>query len=125
MAEIKNLTPHEVVLVGEDGKVIKTFPSEGLVRLSQTTERVGSVVVEGVEIPLSSTKFGEVEGLPPQKEGTIYIVSSLVCQACPDRPDLFIPNETVRDKKGRIVGCRSLSHNPFLRKKEGKEGVRE
>ena len=118
--KVKNLTPHDIHIVGEDGKVIKTFPSEGLVRLSQTTERVQTLSVEGADIPLTKTVFGEAEGLPPQREDTIYIVSSLVCQAYPDRQDFFIPDQTVRDEKGRIVGCRSLSRNPFLA-----EGVKE
>ena len=110
--KIKNMTPHDINIVGEDGKVIVTFPSEGLIRLSQTTEQVGSVECDGVKIPITKTKFGKAEGLPLQEEGTIYIVSSLTCQAYPDRLDFFIPDQLVRDKDG-IVGCRSLSQNPF------------
>jgi len=116
---IKNMTPHGVNLVREDGKVIATFPSEGVVRLSQTTERVSTLSVdtaEGeVEIPLTKTGFGGVEQLPPEEPGIIYIVSSLVCQAAPHRGDFFIPDQTVRDDKGRIIGCRSLSRNPWFR----------
>lgn len=37
-----------------------------------------------------------------------YIVSMLVKQANPDRTDLLTPNESVRDDKGRIIGCRSF-----------------
>lgn len=111
--KIKNFTPHDIHVVGEDGKVIATFPSEGLIRLSQTTEQIGSVVVEGVEIPLTSTNFGEAQGLPEKREDTIYIVSSLVCQAYPDRRDFYIPDQLVRDEQGRIIGCKSLSQNPF------------
>ena len=84
-------------------------------RLSQTTEQVGSVVVNGISVPLTKTKFGQAEGLPEQKKDTIYIVSSIVCQAYPDRQDFFIPDQTVRGSEGRIVGCRSLSRNPFGR----------
>ena len=112
--EVINLTPHDIHIVGSDGKVIKTFPSEGVIRLSQKSEVVGYLALEnGERIPLTKTSFGEAEGLPEQKKGTIYIVSSLVCQAYPDRQDFFIPDQTVRDEKGRIVGCRSLSKNPF------------
>ena len=95
--------------MGDDGKVIKTFPSEGSIRLSSQTKKVGNL--NG--IPLSKTVFGEAQGLPEQKKGTYYIVSSLVCQAYPDRKDFLIVNETVRNEKGQIVGCRSLSVNPF------------
>ena len=141
------MTPHGVKIVGNDGNVATTFPSEGVIRLSQSTERVGTLSVDtgnhdcprcDVElemlhdghigyrpecpecgwvatqkVPLSRTSFGGAEQLPPKKEDTIYIVSSMVCQACPDRPDFYIPNETVRDDEGRIIGCRSLSRNPF------------
>lgn len=115
--KIKNLTPHEVTLVGEDGKVIATFPSEGVLRLPQTTLRVATLKVEGdgVEIPITQTSFGGLEQLPPKEEGTIYIVSSLVCQAAPHRGDFYIPDQTVRDERGRIIGCRSLSRNPWYR----------
>lgn len=107
------MTPHPIVLVGEEGKIIATFPSEGEIRLSQVTERAGYISYEEIDIPISKTSFGSTE-LPKEEEGTMYIVSSLVCQAFPDRPDLYIPNESVRDEQGRIVGCKSLSQNPFL-----------
>ncbi len=115
--KIKNLTPHEVTLVGEDGKVIATFPSEGVLRLPQTTLRVGTLKVDGdgIEIPVTKTTFGGIDQLPPKEEGTIYIVSALTCQAAPDRDDFFIPDQTVRDEHGRIIGCRALSRNPWYR----------
>jgi len=116
--KIVNLTPHEVNLVLGDGKVV-TFPSLGVIRLPKRTEVVGKIAtsIDGreVEIPLSKTSFGKAEGLPEREEGTIFIVSSLICQACPDRDDFFIVDQTTRDKDGRIVGCRSLSQNPFRR----------
>ena len=111
--EIINLTPHPIIIVGGNGKALITFPSEGEVRISQKTVRGGSLLHQKAVIPLTQTQFGEVQGLPAPKEGTNYIVSSLVCQACPDRQDLLIPNESVRDEQGRIVGCKSLSRNPF------------
>lgn len=57
---------------------------------------------------MTETVFGEVEGLPETQEGTIYVVSSLVAQRVPNRTDVFIPNESVRDDQGRIIGCKSL-----------------
>jgi len=113
--KIKNLTPHDVNVVGDNGKVLITFPSEGLIRLSQTSLQAGEVEVNGTKIPLTKTSFGEAEGLPEEKEDTIYIVSSLVCQAYPDRRDFYIPDQLVRDEQGRVIGCRSLSQNPFAR----------
>ena len=39
---------------------------------------------------------------------TFYIVSQLVKSALPNRSDLLVPAEMVRDEKGAILGCRSL-----------------
>ena len=103
---IRNMTPHEVVLITE--KETLKFPSEGSIRLSSKTEQVG--MLEG--IPITKTIFGSSE-LPKYKKGTYYIVSSLICQAFPDRKDFLIVNETIRNDKGQIIGCRSLSPNPY------------
>ena len=104
--EIINLTPHDVnvVLPNED---VWTFPSEGEARCSQKTTEAGFIGI----IPITQTSFGAVEGLPEEKEGTYYIVSRLVMQACPSRKDLLVPNEIIRDDTGRIIGCRSLANN--------------
>lgn len=74
---------------------------------------------KAVTIPLTGTTYGAVEGLPAPLSkddprnlhgGVGYIVSSLVASRVPNRPDVFIPNESVRDDKGRIIGCKSLGH---------------
>lgn len=101
---IKNLTPHDINLVLSDGQVV-TFPSE------QPVPRVSSKTVSDGNIdgyPLTRTEYGEVENLPEPEDGVYYIVSALVAGRCPNRTDLVIPNEQVRDDKGRIIGCRSF-----------------
>jgi len=102
--KIMNLTPHDVVIVGEDGSVVKTFPSTGLARLSSATEKVGEV--DGV--PITKTVFGAPEGLPDPVDGVLLIVSQTLKSAFPDRHDLVVPSELVRDSEGRVIGCRSL-----------------
>lgn len=100
---IINLTPHAVVIVHEDGNI--TIPASGtLARVAAKTVTVGEI--DG--IPITSTEFGTVEGLPAPTPDTIYIVSSIVASRVPDREDVFVPNESVRDENGRIIGCRSL-----------------
>ena len=104
MTDIKNLTPHNVIVVINDD-IRYVITASGIVaRCTSSTETIGEV--NG--IPLTRTTYGEVVGLPDKKENTIYIVSAIVAQARPDRDDLFIPNETVRDESGKIVGCKSL-----------------
>lgn len=103
--KIINLTPHEVTIVNGDNKLIYD-PSGVIARVTAKTVYTGEVI--NSFIPVSKTEYGEVENLPEYEEGTVYIVSSLVAQRVPDRKDVFIPNESIRDEKGRIVGCRSL-----------------
>lgn len=106
---IINLTPHSINFVDASGAPLVTVePSGQLARVTAHTVTTGSVSVGDVTIPTTGTTYGEVEGLPAPEEGTIYIVSSLVASRCPDRTDVFIPNESVRDEKGRIIGCKSL-----------------
>jgi hypothetical protein len=39
-------------------------------------------------------------------EPVFYIVSSLVAAACPERTDLLVPGNAVRDADGKIIGCK-------------------
>lgn len=98
-----NLTPHAISIIGET-KI--TVPPSGIVaRCSVRREKVGEVG----RIPVNRTVFGDVEGLPDSRPSTYYIVSAIVAQACPDRHDLLIPDDTVRDDQGQIIGCRALA----------------
>ncbi len=105
MSQVLNFTPHPISVVNAEGEVVKTFNPDGLVRLKATTEAAG-FEVEGV--PVTKTVFGEPEGLPEPQEGTFLIVSQLVKTALPQRADLLVPAEVVRDAEGKIVGCKSL-----------------
>lgn len=99
-----NLTPHEVTfLVGR--RRLSLPPAEAPARC-----RVSRKVVDYFgEIPITRSVFGEVENLPEPAAGVRYIVSRIVAEACPQRTDLYIPDDTVRDEQGRIVGCRALA----------------
>jgi hypothetical protein len=72
--------------------------------------QVDTVTVDGISVPVNQTRFGEVFGLPEPQPDTIYVVSALVAQAVPDRSDVFVVDDTVRDEQGRIIGCRALAH---------------
>jgi len=103
--KIVNLTPHAINFVGEDGSELFEIVSDGVVaRVATESVTIGNV--NG--IPVKKTMFGEVDDLPEPRPNTVYIVSSLVAQRCKDREDVFIPNESVRDEKGRVIGCKSL-----------------
>jgi hypothetical protein len=112
-----NLTPHEVVLVREDWGVSLSFPASGTVArcdtLREEVDRINLETPNGgrsvLNFPITSVVFGDVTGLPDTVPGTRYIVSSLVAQALPGRTDLLVPDDTLRDNHGRIIGCRALS----------------
>ena len=69
------------------------------------------IMIAAVSIPISSSSYGEVVDLPAPQVGVYYIVSRLVMSACPNRQDLLVPNDLVRDEAGRVIGCRSLANN--------------
>ena len=104
---IKNLTPHVVNYVSENGNIISIEPEETPARCYQST--VPDCVLDGFNITKST--FGKVENLPEQEDGIFYIVSRMVLSACSDRHDLLVPNEIVRDDSGQIVGCKSFSRD--------------
>lgn len=82
----------------EDGIVI--IPSSGIARIKTTQEKVGEI--NG--IPVYTTKYEEVIGLPEAQDDVIYIVSTIVAQVV-KRKDVVAPdtNNAVRDEKGNIV----------------------
>lgn len=104
---IINKTPHPVNVVNADGSYIHTFPKcepMDLIRLAvnvKADEPIGC-------IPTSVTVFGEPTGLPEYQSDVYYVVSQLVKNALPDRKDLLVPAEVLRDTGGNIIGCQSL-----------------
>lgn len=123
-AKFVNLTPHDIHILDEscaeyDSRTrsyrlvenpvyIQGFPrcEENIPRVSATEEVVGHE--EGV--PLTRTKFGEIEHLPKAQEDTIFIVSGLIKAAGEKtgRKDLASPRRQVRDENGQIIGCLAI-----------------
>lgn len=109
--KIINLTPHSINFLGAaDNRVILTVPSSGVARAAQRRETIGWVELDGMTLSVTRSKFGAVEGLPASEADTIYVVSALTAQAVPEREDVFIVDDSVRDENGRIIGVRGLAH---------------
>ena len=104
--KLKNFTPHNVVVIVNETKIV--IPSDGIARVTETKTVAPSIDVDGVAVETFVSAFGEVENLPPQEEGVMVIVSALVASAAKGRDDLLVPGELVRDDGGNIVGCKSL-----------------
>ncbi len=104
-----NCTPHAVVING-----LTILPSGAVARCREIAEPRGMVDVGGVEVPLVSKRFGEVEGLPEPEDGTLFIVSALAAQAAwaAGRRDVVCVGDAVRDSDGRVIGAASLCVAP-------------
>lgn len=95
-----NLTPHKIVVSCGEKEI--TFPPSGEVVRLKTVE-CDRGFLNG--IPTIAREFSVPEGLPEPKEGTIYIVSSIVLDSC-NRGDLVAPDTggtAIRDDNGRIT----------------------
>lgn len=107
-----NLTPHAVVLVDESGSVFATLPPSGTVARVKTIPRVvGQVDVDGHTVPVRVTEYGPLEGLPDPADDVLCIVSLLAATAAAKlgrTNDILVPDDTVRDSAGVIVGCRAF-----------------
>ena len=113
MTRLVNLTPHEVV-IHHYGTVTTIAQSGVVARVAQTAWAVRTAwdaVSQTQCIPLVRAEYGPVEGLADPVEDTIYIVSSMVRLAVPDRSDVASPADLVRDAAGKIVGCKALEIN--------------
>ena len=117
--KLVNLTPHPVRLYKadtpdqvedlDDGVVKVLEPSGELARLSESVIGEDAVLAdEGVEIPVSTVSYAEVEGLPAPQEGVAYVVPLMTALAAAGRDDLLVPYEQVRNQEGTVVGCRRL-----------------
>ena len=113
--KVVNLTPHAINLVTDSGDELLTIePSGPVARVSQDTKSLAVFNFDGIDVPITYNVYGDVEGLPAPSEDTQYIVSAMVAQAVKGkrkgrRNDVLVPNESVRDESGRIIGCKSLA----------------
>lgn len=105
--KIVNLTPHPLNMKTDSGDVI-IQPSGTVARATTTRNIISNVNVDGINIPINKTVFGDVDGLPDPQPDTIFIVSMLVANAV-QRPDVLIVDDTVRDDQGRIVGAKAFA----------------
>ncbi len=105
--KIRNLTPHSVTIVTNNG-TITLQPDGPAPRLAVTRQFVGTVDIDGQAVTINRPTLGETQGLPPAEDNTLLLVSALVAEANKGRADLFSPGELVRDATGVIVGCRGL-----------------
>ena len=127
------MTPHPIHLISDEEMIIQ--PSGDIARVE--ARELGLGKIGGIEV--AERRFGKVEGLPPYRstlvrrggkdmewistgisdgyyqERTIYIVSSLVLSACPNRHDLAAPDTgktAIRNEAGQVTAVKRLIMNP-------------
>jgi len=103
----RNLTPHAITVVREDGieTVFQPDP-QGPARVSVRTETLPAVA----GFRLQQQAFGRVENLPEHEDGVVLIVSALVLAQCKDRGDVVAPDtgrDAIRDS-GQVVAVRGF-----------------
>lgn len=112
--QILNLTPHTINIHNADGSVRVDVAPSGLVA-RVATSRVQTGEVNG--LPIFTTSFGEVTGLPDPHPEVMLVVSGLVAghPAVRTRGDVFSPGDLIRDENGQPMGCRGLTRAPEAR----------
>lgn len=121
--KIVNATPHAIVLLSKDGveqdpktktfsapaeavKALKKIEPAGILpRVAMSNSPAGEI--DG--FPVEAVVYGDIEGLPAQADGVVYIVSGLVAAAAAaaGRSDCYAPGGLVRDKANpsAVLGC--------------------
>ncbi len=103
--KILNYTPHDINIY-EGDNLKETLHQDGIIRLKEENILIGYIG----KYPVYSKQFSIEDELPPEKDGVVYIVSSIVATAFKNkRNDLYVVNETVRNSSNQICGCKSFA----------------
>jgi hypothetical protein len=99
---------HTILLYPQRGDEAEVIPYSGTTaRLERSIEHLEPFVFNGKVFTQLRKTFSEVVGLPPPREGVLYVVSSMVLNALPERTDLRCPGYFV-DQAGLHTACRGL-----------------
>ena len=94
-----NLTSHTI---NEITTGLAIPPSGRVARVKASTIKSA----EHAGVPIYSSTFGAVEGLPEPQTDVIYIVSALALNAVPtNRTDVVSPGNLQRSQDGNPMGC--------------------
>lgn len=110
--KIVNLTPHPMDFIFPDGSKI-TLPSAGVARLIEepAIRTLINIELNGkvCAFPAVQKKLSKsVSGLPDPQPNTLYLVSLPIKSALPERNDLVVVGDQVRDPQGKPIGLASI-----------------
>lgn len=106
-----NLTRHPVKLVDASGNSLTIAPNAEVARVQIEREHLTTLTVSNCQIPVFRSRWGRTKHLPEPSEGVLFIVSSIVADASPERTDLVVPDAPIYAENGEIVGMRGLRIN--------------
>lgn len=99
--KIINCCNHNVEICDKDGNIVKVYePSGHWARVRQDVSIID--YIDG--IPVKVRNNNRIVGLPEPEEGTFYIVSDILRDACPERKDLLSCGGKYYERNGRIRG---------------------
>lgn len=109
--EFVNLTPHTINIKTPDSTI--TIPPSGKVaRVNMLEKENMPIQIQGNSIPVISRSPVGIDNLPKPKDGTIYLVSSIVLDNLQEnRNDVFAPDTgitAIRNEKGQITAVKRL-----------------
>lgn len=111
LVNIVNKTPHTIVITnGRKEKIINIPPDGNPIRIEEIINNESDrLQINGnVNIPVYEVENDINCDIPEQRNNTYYIVSRVVAESFPDRSDLLVPHDFIRDSEGVIIGCTSF-----------------
>jgi hypothetical protein len=107
-ASVVNLTPVETVFFGADAPMTSLQRSARPARCPEIKQYVKTVEINGHPVKVFRVSYGDTTDLPREEPGTDLVVSRIVAAEHRSRSDLLFPLSEVRDRDGKLVGCREL-----------------
>lgn len=109
-----NLTPHDINLTVSGTQ--RTIRATGCIARAKETHEV-TEHIDGIpilschygKVQVIGIKSGEIKDMPKETQGAYYIVSNIAAHMFPpERNDILVPGDPIRDDKGKIIGCQGL-----------------
>ena len=104
-----NLTANDITIFGKNHTNV-TIPKSGTVAYCKQQDNIlDEACLDGCLFPIGKRIYTEVGNVPEPKENVFYIVNLVVAQQLPERDDLLVPSNSIKDENGNIVGFKSLN----------------
>ena len=104
MKTIKNLCRHPLIVMPEDGIIVRLPAADNSASVDLEDHVIDTV--DGIEI--TKRKATRFHNLPDPEPGVYFVVSRIVADHCREREDLVVPLNLIKDADRKIVGCRNF-----------------